>query len=50
VEKGGTVTYETPQLDVIGKASDLIQGSIGTNPDTDGTLVAHPMVATMLEE
>jgi hypothetical protein len=33
VEKGGTMTYETPAVDVIGSASELIQTRIGTGPD-----------------
>jgi hypothetical protein len=33
VEKGGTMTYETPGVDVIGSASEMIQTRIGNGPD-----------------
>jgi hypothetical protein len=50
VEKGGTMKYETPRIDDVGPARELIQAYIGPRYDGDGSIFSQGAVCSPLEE
>jgi hypothetical protein len=50
VEKGNAMNYTSPTLDRVGRASELIQGSTGNSPDSDGESQQFDGCSSKLEE
>jgi hypothetical protein len=50
VEKGGIMEYETPAVEVVGPARELIQASAGPRTDGDGYFFSQGFVCNPQEE
>ena len=50
VEKGESMEYEAPEVEVVGPASYLIQNFIGPRYDGDGYALSEGAVASAIEE
>jgi hypothetical protein len=49
-EKGETMNYETPTVEVVGPASELIQAYVGPRYDGDGYALSQGFACSALEE
>jgi len=50
VEKGGFMNYEAPTIEVIGKASALIQAYAGPRYDGGGYEFSQGLICSLIEE